>query len=112
MKNGEPSEFHYLYFFSPHSYDQNSSLTGMGVADITLLSGFEVEVEDLERVCSLYFLFKYQRLLYCIVHFVVSSTNALYSLKGCQNLKCHICSELHTAVQTSWVELTKLVPGK
>ncbi|KAK5605966.1 hypothetical protein CRENBAI_002730 [Crenichthys baileyi] len=32
------------------SYRPNSPLTGMGIADITLLSGFEVEVEDLERL--------------------------------------------------------------
>ncbi|XP_012718029.2 complement C4-B isoform X1 [Fundulus heteroclitus] len=32
------------------SYNPNSPLTGMGIADITLLSGFEVEVEDLDRL--------------------------------------------------------------
>ncbi|XP_043973497.1 complement C4-B [Gambusia affinis] len=32
------------------SYNPNSPLTGMGIADITLLSGFEVKVEDLERL--------------------------------------------------------------
>ncbi|KAM4735658.1 complement C4-B [Anableps anableps] len=32
------------------SYSPDSPLTGMGIADITLLSGFEVEVQDLERL--------------------------------------------------------------
>ncbi|XP_054903924.1 complement C4-B [Poeciliopsis prolifica] len=32
------------------SYDTNTPLTGMGIADITLLSGFEVKVEDLDRL--------------------------------------------------------------
>uniref|UniRef100_A0A3B5QKN4 Complement C4B (Chido/Rodgers blood group) n=1 Tax=Xiphophorus maculatus TaxID=8083 RepID=A0A3B5QKN4_XIPMA len=35
------------------SYNPNSPLTGMGIADITLLSGFEVKVEDLERLKEL-----------------------------------------------------------
>uniref|UniRef100_A0A3Q2CNM6 Complement C4B (Chido/Rodgers blood group) n=1 Tax=Cyprinodon variegatus TaxID=28743 RepID=A0A3Q2CNM6_CYPVA len=35
------------------SYSPNSPLTGMGIADITLLSGFEVEEEDLERLKQL-----------------------------------------------------------
>ncbi|XP_007570073.1 complement C4-B-like isoform X1 [Poecilia formosa] len=34
------------------SYNPNSPLTGMGIADITLLSGFEVKVEDLERLTA------------------------------------------------------------
>uniref|UniRef100_A0A3Q2TB46 Complement C4B (Chido/Rodgers blood group) n=1 Tax=Fundulus heteroclitus TaxID=8078 RepID=A0A3Q2TB46_FUNHE len=40
------------------SYSPNSPLTGMGIADITLLSGFEVDVEDLDREMSVNLLFE------------------------------------------------------
>lgn len=39
---------YFLLFLCSHSLDRN--LTGMAIADITLLSGFEVEIEDMEKV--------------------------------------------------------------
>ncbi|XP_015258224.1 PREDICTED: complement C4-B-like [Cyprinodon variegatus] len=63
------------------SYSPNSPLTGMGIADITLLSGFEVEEEDLIRL-------KQPPELY-ISHYEISSGrvvlyfNKLYETKEC-----------------------------
>lgn len=40
--------FFYSLFLCSHSVHRN--LSGMAIADITLLSGFEVEIEDLDKV--------------------------------------------------------------
>lgn len=52
------SDGHVFHCFAVCSQSLNRNLSGMAIADITLLSGFEAVTEDLDRVSSsLYLLF-------------------------------------------------------
>lgn len=39
-----------LFIFCIHGHSKKRNLTGMAIADITLLSGFEAKMEDLDKV--------------------------------------------------------------